>query len=671
LAISLKFPRLTVTVRPFMTPPRVSPRSGSITAVICACLLLVFAVLAHLSVTSKSATYDEPLHATSAWLQVHFSDFRIDPEDPALWKYWASIPNGRSALRTPSNLDEATAYAANDAAREWPFVQQLLYRDEQNLAQAEDFIGRSRNMMLVVAVALGGLIAWWSWRLGGLVAAGVATGFFAFDPNFLGHASLVKNDVPLSLLALGLIIAVWRMGQRATPWNILAVALLCAAAVATKFSALLFGPIVAVLLIVRGLLPIPWRMLNRELNTIPKKLALSLAACLFAGLISYAGVWAVYQFRFRPAPAPDATLGTQRLVEYTNRSEIRASTKIETPTTQQVRSHPLSSMTRTVLFLDKHHLLPQAFLNGFLYTYQSALARKTFLLGDYSHLGWWYYFPLAMLLKSPLALIVAAVLALGVYIAALRARASKETSCEQRNAARWTAACLAIPPVLYMLAAMRSNLNLGLRHVLPVYPFLFIGIGLAAAYLWRATTAKGQAHGFRPGSSRRIVQISTSLLLLALIIESLLNFPDYIAFFNAPAKPHRLMLLGDSNLDWGQDLKLLATFQKQHLKARPNSGQQDLPLYLVYFGFADPWAYDVDYINFPGGYPYGPAPQVRSDPGILAISATALQGIYHNPDLRKAYGQLKTKRPRAILGGTIYCYEWPPQLQQDINAPPR
>jgi hypothetical protein len=627
-------------------------------------------VLAHLSVSSKSATYDEPLHAASAWLQVHFSDFRIDPEDPPLWKYWATIPNGRAALRTPPDLEERAAHAASDAAFEWPFVHQLLYREEHNLVESEDFIGRGRNMMLIIAVALGALIGWWSWRLGGMIAAVVATAFFAFDPNFLGHGSLVKNDVPFSLLALGLIIAVWRMGQRASPWNILAIALLCAAAITTKFSALLLGPIVAVLLIVRALLPVPWRLLNRELNTIGKKLALSLVACLLAGLISYAGVWAAYQFRFRPAPAPNASLGMARLVEYTNRNEIRSTTKIEAPTTQQVRSHPRSRITRAVLFLDKHHLFPQAFLNGFLYTYQSALARKTFLLGEYSHLGWWYYFPLAMLLKSPLALIVASVVALGVYISALRVRASKETSHEQRNAARWTAACLAIPPVLYMLAAMRSNLNLGLRHVLPVYPFLFIGIGLAASYVWRTTRSHDIAVRFGRFSSHLTVRIAVSLLLIALVLESLLNFPDYIAFFNAPSKPSRLMLLGDSNLDWGQDLKLLAAWQQQNLKAPLNSGQQDLPLYLVYFGFADPWAYGVDYINFPGGYPYGLAPEVRTDPGILAISATALQGIYHDPNLRKAYGQLKSKRPRAILGGTIYCYEWPPQLQQDLNPAP-
>ena len=633
---------------------KVAARPGLVALIGCSLLLIAFAVLAHLAVSSKSPTYDEPLHAVSAWLQLRFGDFRIDPEDPTLWKYWAALPNSRDALNT-NGMQDAVRESSRDGAMEWPFVHSLLYRATGNMERSDDFIQRSRNMMLILGLGLGALIGWWSWRLAlnferadrfiAVVAAIVATGFYSLDPNFLGHASLVKNDVPLSLVMLALIISVWRMGQRVTVWNLLAVALLCAAAVNTKFSALLLGPIVAVLLVVRAIVPMPWNVFGRALQTIPKKLAVSIAACLFAAIISYAGTWAVYHFRFRPAPAPDSRMAMARMVEYTKLNELRASGNRQ-PTTQQIRAHPHSRVVKTVLFLDKHRILPQAFLNGFLYTYQSALVRGTYLVGEYSMTGWWYYFPLAMLLKSPLALIVAAISALGVYIAALRQRSANETSDNDRNLARWTAACLAIPPVIYMIAAMRSNLNLGLRHVLPVYPFIFIGIGLAAGCLWQR----------RP----KPAAIATALLGLALFLEgTVFTFPDYIAFFNAPAKPSRINLLGDSNLDWGQDLKLLARWQQQN---------PDIPLYLVYFGVADPWAYGINYVNFPGGYPFGPEYQVKLDPGVVAISATHLQGIYYDSDLQRAYGTLRKKEPVAVLGGTIYLYPWPPQLQRD-DAP--
>jgi hypothetical protein len=62
-------------------------------------LLLLFAGIAHFAVSSKAPTYDEPLHALGAWQQLHLGDFRVNPEDPPLWKYWAALPNGPRAIR--------------------------------------------------------------------------------------------------------------------------------------------------------------------------------------------------------------------------------------------------------------------------------------------------------------------------------------------------------------------------------------------------------------------------------------------------------------------------------------------------------------------------------------------------------------------------------------------
>jgi hypothetical protein len=191
-----------------------------------------------------------------------------------------------------------------------------------------------------------------------------------------------------------------------------------------------------------------------------------------------------------------------------------------------------------------------------------------------------------------------------------------------------------------MLVAITSNLNLGLRHVLPVYPFLFIGVGLALA----------EAQKRWPWGATRI----GLALAFALAIESFAAFPNYIPFFNAAAGGSRggLHLLGDSNLDWGQDLKLLAEWQQKH---------PDEKLYLVYFGLADPWAYKIDYVNFPGGYKYGPQETVSTDPGVLAISATYMQGIYQEGPLRDTYARLENYQPIEVLGGSIYLYKWPPR----------
>jgi hypothetical protein len=187
---------------------------------------------------------------------------------------------------------------------------------------------------------------------------------------------------------------------------------------------------------------------------------------------------------------------------------------------------------------------------------------------------------------------------------------------------------------------MRSNLNLGLRHVLPVYPFLYLGVALAVAHAWRTW---GRPAGF-----------VAAVLGLLLVGEALATFPNYLAFFNAAAGGSRggLRLLGDSNLDWGQDLPLLARWQRAH---------RTVPLQLSYFGIADPWAYGIDYSNFPGGYGFGPPYKVRNDPGVLAISATNLQGMYvhDDPQMQRFLAHLRATPPLEVLGGTIYLYRWP------------
>jgi len=642
--------------------------NGRLAVIICGGLLLLFALLSHFAISSKSATFDEPLHAVSAWLQLRFGDFRFDTEYPPLWKYWAAIPNGRDALKTTGlklNLPEIAdlppvrttsndefqkllAFGSRDIFFEWPLIVMFLYQTEGNVTASDGFIARSRDIMLLIGVALGALIAWWSWRLGGVVAAVMATFLFALDPNLLGHAPLVKNDVPLTLATLGLMVAVWKLGRRISVWNALAVALLCAAAVNTKFSALILGPIVVLLLIMRALLPVEWPALGRVLRSMGARLSAAAAMWILCAFVSYLGTWACYQFRFRPAPDPLSSMNMARMVHYTAKNEIRAATGREFPTTQEANEHRQSRFTRGILFLNDHRLFPQAFLHGLLYTYQSSLARRSYLNGEMSITGWWYYFPLAMLMKSPLALIAAAIGALGVAIFALRHRQQTNATGRVLTApAAWTLACLFVPPAIYLGVAMSSNLNLGLRHIFPVYPFIYIAIGLAASYLW----------GLRP----TMTKLAAGLLAAGLLVESLAAFPDYIAFFGAPFHSSRVYRLGDSNFDWGQDLKLVARWQQEH---------PDIPLYLCYFGICDPWSYGIDYVNVGGIYQFGPQPPPNeteqqairrlSRPGVVAISATHLQGIYLNGNLRAFVATYRKQKPIEVLGGTIYLYPWPP-----------
>jgi hypothetical protein len=196
--------------------------------------------------------------------------------------------------------------------------------------------------------------------------------------------------------------------------------------------------------------------------------------------------------------------------------------------------------------------------------------------------------------------------------------------------------CVGVPLVIYALAAISSNLNLGVRHVLPLYPLIYVAIGMSAARVW---IAKPQ-----------VTKIAGAALAVGLAVESIVAFPNYIAFFNVAAGGSRggLALLSDSNLDWGQDLPLLARWQREH---------PDVTLFFCYYGSTDPAAYGIRYLNLPGGYYLDRDFHRPDQPGVMAISASRLQGAFLSPPLSSYYARIREQqRPIAVLGGTIYLY---------------
>jgi len=295
---------------------------------------------------------------------------------------------------------------------------------------------------------------------------------------------------------------------------------------------------------------------------------------------------------------------------------------------EQLRNAPMATLPRLALFLEEHRILPEAFTNGLIRNHEANAHPSGFLAGRYSIDGWWYYFPLVFVFKSP----IATLLAIGVAVwAAIKLRTP--------GGDVWTTLCLAAPTLVYSGIAIGGHLNLGVRHLLPIYPFIFLSVGLAFSRFWQW--------------KQRPAMMVGAVLAVGLAAETLSAMPDYIPFFNVAAGGSRggLSLLTDSNLDWGQDLKLLARWQQQHPDAR---------LYLCYFGRADPKYYGIKYVNLPGGEEDRNAldkfPPL-GDHDTWAISATNLQGTYFVPTLRSAYGMLREKaEPFAVLGGSIYLY---------------
>jgi hypothetical protein len=574
-----------------------------------ACLLLLNVVLIWSAASTKSPTFDEGLYVLSGLATYVHGDDRV-AEAPAPWPLWHTLPHLADPPPLPLAHERWGAILTevgrgNRAQMDW--TNDALWRTPG--VEGRRLVSVSRRWMVIYPLLIGVLIAFWTRRLAGPLGATVAVAAFALDPNLIGHGGLVKEDVLMSLLLLAVSWGTWRVGVRATWGRIVALGVLVGLSLCTKHSAVVTLPLAALLLLLRALLPEPWapvawQVLGRKVCGRRRRLAVAAAVTVGVAFIAWGTLWAGYGFRYAPTPEPELRL-------------------------QGRGSGPESGVAVSAIrWAEDAHLIPQHWGWG-IREMTRFRSRMSFLRGEISPKGWWYYFLVALLVKLPLATLLALALSL------TQGRAFARPSLRHG----WALLCLGLPLSVYGVSALASGMNIGIRHILPPYVFMFPLLGLAADAAWR-----------RWGRKAGVV---LAVLGAGLLLECLAAFPNYVAFFNPIAGGTRggIAWLGDSNLDWGQDLIELAEWRKQNPEGT---------LYLCYFGSADPNAFGVEYTNLPGGYLWGPPAELPKAPGVIAISATHLQGIYLNDTARRFYAPLTGKTPRAVLGGgTIYLFDRP------------
>jgi len=622
-------------------------------------LVVLFAMVSASAVHDKSPAYDESAHAFDAWMMTRHGEYRIAPEDPPLWHYWAALPNGRDALAVNFS-DESWKSLGTRWPAHWPFTIQTLYRTPGNDAQA--FINRSRLMMVLAGACLGVITMVWAFRLGGAVASVLAGVLFAFDPNLLAHAALVQNDVPVALMYLAVAWAIWRAGSRLTVGRVLAIGVLIGCALCVKMSALLLLPLTAILLTCRACLPEPWTSRERSANPpntrpisqhLRTRFGLLCGIGVLIGLLCWVVIWGVYRFRYDMSRDPSVHFDVSPLLGRLVFLDLAGGDPSTSISRAQLEQWSPPLLARVALLAMEHRLLPEPYAFGLLATSQLTRDGQAYFLGQTSSTGSPWYFPVTILVKTPLATLLAIVLATMLAAGRLmraRWRVSSSTI--------WTMLCLLIPPTVYLCIAMSQQFNLGIRHILLIYPFAYIAIGVV---IGRWLTGRRAAGDVAPVTSPPVARASALqraimvMLGLGLLIETSWAYPNFIPFFNAAAGGSRggLRLLGDSNLDWGQDLPALSHWQKSH---------PDTRLFLSYFGTADPKFYGLRYTNVSGGYRWeDDSPWPPAAPGVLAISATNVQGIYLTPAGRDAYRSLIDRsRLIDVLNGSIYLYELQP-----------
>jgi len=541
------------------------------------CLLLVFFLAGANSLVRDSATFDETAHLPAGFTYLDRGDFRLNPEHPPLAKAWAALPLWLGGLARP---DYASPYwtgrpsAANPALRskadEWLFGFEFLNGPLAPSAPRKDptrFLVPARMAMLLLGMALALVVYVWSLALWGRRGALFSLFLTCLSPTLLAHARLVNTDLPSALGFCAALWGFWRFCLRPS-WGRAALAgLLAAVAALFKFSTLLLGPMIAIVGVTWALWPgVPPRARKQ------RWLWLGTALLLIAA-IAYVGIWAGYGFRFAAAE-PGYQLDWSVV---------------------GLKEGPVADSVHRAL---ENRILPEGYLYGLAYFLGGAARRVAFLNGEQSLVGWWYYFPEAFLLKTPPALLW--ILAWLGAVALTRHR--------WRSFHGWF---LALPALVYLAVSIGANLNIGHRHLVPLYPLLFVLAGALPGH-WRG----------RPG--RKLAALA---LIAGYAVSFVVATPRYLSYFNfiAGGAGGGWRYLLDSNIDWGQDLARLARWIDRN-------GREEIDL--AYFGTADPAAYGIRYRKILMVHDFHPSrPPVLPEPGrIVAVSVNLLQGLYFDQD---------------------------------------
>jgi hypothetical protein len=563
-------------------------------AVIVVALLFFFSFISLTATLQKSPTFDEPLHIYAGYSYLQWRDFRVNPEHPPLAKVLAALPLLALEVDTASITRAERDFVQHRKDYGWILANHLFMSNDD----AESLFLYAKLVMIGLAAMLGIFVFIWARALYGLTAGIIALALYSFDPNILAHSSVVHTDVPFALWFFAGTYFFWRTSNRFTWINLLCTALFFALSSITKFSFIVVLPIWAVLGIIRVFSSEPQQsqITSPELvDRVSSKLVLLVTVLATAVGAAYLAVWTAYGFCFDAVAQQQGQMLVGRLLSKD------------------------SWLSPFLVLNSQYFILPEAWVYGLLDTFKD-LDRSSYLFGEISNDGSWLYFPIAFAVKTPLPTLLLIGAALGLLF---RGRAYKGESF------------LLVAVLMFFSVAVWSRLNIGVRHVLPIYPFLFVWLGGTVKKIW-----------VRENSTARLSTLFIGIWLLASCLKT---YPDYLAFFNelAGGSENGRRILVDSNLDWGQDLKGLKLWMDNHKLKK---------IEFAYFGTVDPSYYGINAVPAPGSItPFwrGGKDNLPTS-SYIAISATYLEGLYLAD--KDTYAVFRGKAPIASIGHSILVF---------------
>src|ERR1044071_3108257 len=544
-------------------------------------LLIVLSLQLFFSVRRESQTWDEGNHIFTGYRSWTHGDYGLNPEHPPLVKLFVTLPLLWLQPKSPT-LEER--FFKEDA-----FLRgkEFLYRNDP-----DEILSRTRTAAAIFTLLTALVVFFGTREMFGAGAAFIALTLLTFDPNLLAHGALITTDVGLACFMFFSVYLFYRFVKSPSALRLIVAGASVGLVLAVKHTGLLVLPILFLLAICAIIGP------NRR----GLKLFGSLALIM---LIGWVVLWSTYRFRYDARP---------------NGLQLNPPLAAYVEGLKPYEAWPIRTAAR-------FHLLPESYLYGLADVKLTANYYTSYVLGKvYAH-NVWFYFPIAFLIKSTIGVLALFLLTLGVLAT--------------RRLSHWREILFLIVPVtFYLIVALTVGMNIGVRHILVVYVFLYVLIGGAA---W-ALINKCRQWAYAVG-----------VLLLVHAASSVNAFPNYIPYANelwgGPSQTHKY--LTDSNSDWGQQLKSV----KQYLDQR---GVKEC--WFLYFaeGVAEPGYY---------GIPCKPLPTINtlwlntpidvptSINGPVLISASNLSGVEFGPGSLDPYGHFKSLKPTAVVDNGVFVFD--------------
>jgi hypothetical protein len=529
-----------------MEEPPTSRKSGPLTwlaptAITLACLGLLAAAGTWLA-REQSCTVDEPGHLCAGLSYWPKGGQMLSTYNLYFTQKWAAWPLYHAGLRTPGEAIRRRLKMNST----W-IGEELLFTES---ADPLKILAPARMMTLVLCL-LGGALVWaWASRVAGAWGGAFAALLYASSPVVLSLGALVTTDMGAALWYVAATACYGWMLRRPSAVTALLAGASAAMLALSKFTVLpwFLGSVVL----------LAWHLREPASRRLLPRLVGCHAAAIVVACVC---IWAFFGFEFRPGG-------------YVYLAGV-----------------PTTLAERALAQLAHWRVLPEPFLREYLSLEWLVDPRPGYLLGHYRMGGFWYYFPVAFVAKSTLGML----LALASWLALTRG--PRQESCPPGMSPLVTSS------LVYAAVAMFTPVNIGVRHILPIFFFAAIAGGVALARIslkgarWRAAAA------------------AVALLAAA---EGYSGWRQPLAWFNAlwggPMNGYRIMV--EASLEWGGDLPHLAGWVKEIRASHTES-----PVYVCLLGPPDNECFGVPVADMVGAFEHG-----RVGPGYYVFSATRLEG---------------------------------------------